>query len=107
MIESVIFLPRRDNDGKVFPASQRVAFEQRVLAAFNGFTRQGNLQGVWQSPQGPVYLDQQVAYTVALASWRQVPVWLAIVEWALVAYRQEALYVKVAGIPEILFAGGA
>lgn len=39
---------------------------------------------------------------MALASWTQLPQWLEVVRWARTKFRQEAIYVEVAGIPEII-----
>jgi hypothetical protein len=39
---------------------------------------------------------------VSLTGWRQLPAWLIVVEWALERFDQEAVYIEVAGIPELL-----
>ena len=48
------------------------------------------------------YRDRSRQYVVSLTSWTQLADWLAIVHWAVVAFHQEALYIEVAGVPEII-----
>lgn len=56
---------------------------------------------MWQSGER-TYRDTSAQYVVSLTSWTQLPEWLLIVRWARTRFRQEAIYVKVAGIPEII-----
>ncbi|HEY5476160.1 MAG TPA: hypothetical protein VIK11_05515 [Tepidiformaceae bacterium] len=35
-------------------------------------------------------------------SWRDVAAFVALAEWAREAFRQEAIYIEIAGVPEIL-----
>jgi hypothetical protein len=105
MIKTVIFLPERDNDGHLFGPALWAEVEDRLSAVFGGFTRQDGYKGVWPSESGVVYRDDNVAFTVAMTV-RQLPAWVAFAEWALVAFAQEAVYVEVAGSPEILKAVG-
>ena len=99
MIETVLLVAVRDNQGRRFSPRLWDQLELR-LAAFGGFTRAGDVVGQWAS-QGRTYADRSREYRVALTSWWQLADWLAVVDWARDAFRQEALYIKVAGIPEI------
>jgi hypothetical protein len=99
VIETVLFVPLTDNEGGRFGRRDWDALEGR-LVAFGGFSRTANVQGRWYD-SGRIYADTSRQYVVALASWWQLPIWLEIVDWARVIFRQEALYVKVAGIAEI------
>ena len=100
MIKTVVLVPVRDNDGRPFPKALWEELQARFMP-FGGFTRPIGVVGAWQSG-GRVYHDRSRQYTVVLASWRQLAAWLAVVEWAREAFRQEAMYVEVAGVPEIL-----
>jgi hypothetical protein len=41
-------------------------------------------------------------YTLTLETWRQLPGWLQIVEAVIERFQQEAIYIEIAGVPEIL-----
>ncbi len=43
---------------------------------------------------------------VAIRTWGQLPAWLDLVRWVRVETRQVAIYIKVAGVPEIWDGGG-
>jgi hypothetical protein len=60
--------------------------------------------GAWESA-GRRYRDRSRRYTLALGSWLDLPAWLDIVIWARERFRQEAIYIEVAGIPEIIGTG--
>lgn len=98
--ETVLLVPARDNDGRQFPRPLWRELEQRLLQ-FGGLTDTGHVRGVWQSCSR-VFRDTNHQFVVSLRSWRQFPDWLAVAEWARTAFRQEAVYIKVAGVPEIL-----
>jgi hypothetical protein len=57
--------------------------------------------GEWEFG-GRVYRDRSREYVVSLKSWWQLNAWLQIAEWAREEFGQEAVYIEVAGIPEIL-----
>lgn len=99
MIKTVLLVPIRDNVGGTFsPASWRT-LEQK-LRRFGGFTR-SSAEGEWES-QGRIYRDRSRRYEVSLTSWQQFPEWLGVALWVREEFRQEAMYIEVAGIPEIL-----
>jgi hypothetical protein len=99
MIEVVVLIPVADNHGKRFTRREWQAFEDRLFT-FGGLTREGDVAGTWRSGTS-VYRDVSRRYVVALESWWQLPAWLEVVDWARVWFRQEALYVRVAGVPEV------
>jgi hypothetical protein len=100
MIKVVLFVPLLDNHGQPFSSDDWNALEER-LASFGGYSVQSSIEGAWVD-EGRIYRDRHRAYTVALTTVRRVPAWVDVVEWALVAFRQEALYLEVNGVPEIL-----
>ena len=104
MIKALVLVPVRDNDGEPFPRRTWLELEQR-LTAFGGFSRRNGVVGVWESEER-LYNDISREYSTALAFWTQFPEWLSIVRWACEAFRQEAMYIEVAGLPEIIARDG-
>jgi len=100
MVKAVLLVPAADNDGQLFLDAHWWALEAKLLD-FGGFTRGGDVAGAWKA-QGRVFRDESRQYIVALQSWRDLPAWLVVVEWARERFRQEAMFVEVAGVPEIL-----
>jgi hypothetical protein len=78
--------------------------EQR-LTTFGGFSLRTGVTGVWVSG-GHTYRDRSLEYTVSLESWLQLAAWLETVQWAGEHTHQAAVYIEVAGIPEILPGAG-
>ena len=100
MIRTVVLIPVRDNEGRRFPRAAWTELEVRLLE-FGGVTKAGEVEGAWR--QGDrLYRDRSAQYVVSLGSWLQLEAWLDVVRWARQEFRQEALYVEVAGIPEII-----
>ncbi|MGH2354982.1 MAG: hypothetical protein ACRDI2_22830 [Chloroflexota bacterium] len=104
MIKAVVLIPVHDNRGRRFPKTVWIAFEERFLQ-FGGVSRMRRVEGIWRDADR-VYRDTSWEYVVALASWRQLASWLDVVEWARVAFGQEALYIEVNGAPEIIGSPG-
>jgi hypothetical protein len=100
VIETVIVVPVRDNEGRPFERALWDDLEERLFQ-FGGLTGPFEVRGAWQSG-GRTHRDRNRQYTVALQSWLQLPAWLEVVQWARAAFRQEAMYIKVAGTPEIV-----
>ncbi len=96
-----MLIPVADNAGTAFPPEAWHELEARFRSQLGGFSMGGVMQGQWVGPDGHVYADTSRQYIVALEI-RQMPAWLAIVEWALERFGQQALYVEIAGSPEIL-----
>lgn len=102
MLRTVLLVPVQDNDGKDFTRGDWDELETRLILAFGGYTMPGQAEGAWSGEGGHVYRDVSYQYVVSLTTCRQLPAWLEIVEWALVHFHQEAVYVEIAGVPEVL-----
>jgi hypothetical protein len=100
LIKTGLLVPLRDNEGQPFSSERWRELHARLLQ-FGGLSRLNGVQREWVSA-GKVYRDRSRQYTVSLVSWRQLPAWLDVAEWALVAFRQEALYIEIAGVPDII-----
>lgn len=101
MIKTLLLVPIRDNDGRPFPYSAWRDLENR-LRSFGGFSRQPLVHGQWADDTGRIYRDRSRRYVVSLSSVRAIPAWLAMVEWAQSRFSQEAMYIELAGQPEIV-----
>lgn len=100
MIETMFLVPERDNAGAPLPLGFWRTLRGELAARFGGFSERRGVEGRWVY-EGRTYHDRSRELTVAFSTWGQLPAWLAIVEWARVEARQEALYIRVAGTPEI------
>ncbi|ADU50188.1 hypothetical protein Tmar_0063 [Thermaerobacter marianensis DSM 12885] len=100
MVKATILVPVKDNDGRPFEWEAWQELQQRLLQ-FGGYTDGGLVAGAWES-EGRVYQDENRQFIIALSSWRDVPRFLDLAEWVRVRFRQEAVYIEIAGIPEIL-----
>lgn len=100
MIKTMFLVPLTDNAGLPFEDDAWTELERRLLR-FGGFSAGGVVDGAWESG-GKVYRDRSRTYIVSLESWAQLPEWLAMIRWVREAFRQEAIYIEVAGIPEII-----
>lgn len=101
MIKAVVLVPLRDNDGRTFPRSAWRDLEAR-LQQFGGFTRFPDVIGVWQASGGQLYRDRSRHYMVSLVSWRLLPAWLKSISWAQDRFAQEAMYVEIGNVPEVI-----
>lgn len=103
MIEVQILIPVADNAGQPFASAMHEAFEREMVALFGGWQRQpGTVRGEWIDG-GTVYADELLTYAVA------VPGMIAsadpirrMVAFAKAHYGQLAVYVRYAGLSEIL-----
>lgn len=59
------------------------------------------VHGTWEHG-GRLYRDVSRQYVVSLTSWRQLPAWLELMDWVRQAFTQRAIYIEVAGVPEVL-----
>ena len=104
MIKTLFLVPIRDSRGRLFRRSTWDELERRLLDAFGGYTELPSVSGAWRAGDR-VYQDQSRQYVVSLTSWRQLPAWLELIGWVRERFSQEAIYVEVAGVPEILEGG--
>jgi hypothetical protein len=101
VIKAIVLVPERDNDGRRFSGAHWRELELR-LAQLGGFSLlPGRVTGGWMH-QGRLYRDLSRQYLVVLSSWFELAPWLEVVVWARAAFRQQALYIDVAGVPEIV-----
>lgn len=61
-----VLVPLGGNDGHPFPASAFDQLEAFLLGLTGGFTRRGDVEGAWKSPEGRVYRDVSRAYALSL-----------------------------------------
>ncbi len=101
MIKATILIPKRDNDGRPFDRRILQAFEARLIELSGGFSITRDVEGVWRY-EGKTYIDRSDRYEVAMQDWDGIAPFLEVVRWARVRFRQEALYVEIAGIPQII-----
>ncbi|HEY3363976.1 MAG TPA: hypothetical protein VGK74_02835 [Symbiobacteriaceae bacterium] len=101
MIKTLLLVPIRDNDGRPFSPEDWKELEQKLLRNFGGFTDGGLVRGAWNGGD-TVYRDTNRRFEVALDSWTKAPQFLDLAHWTRTHFRQAALYIEVAGIPEIL-----
>jgi hypothetical protein len=101
MIRAAILVPLRDNDGKAFGFRTWAEFRTRLLALSGGYTDAGQVQGVWVD-SGRTYDDRSRRYEVAIQSWRDVHAVIELADWVRDAFRQEAIYIEIAGLAEII-----
>ncbi|HKO58893.1 MAG TPA: hypothetical protein VJ276_23705 [Thermoanaerobaculia bacterium] len=61
-----ILVPLADNEGRSFPLGLFEYFEALLLDVAGGFTRRGDVEGMWRSPDGHVFRDHSRAYALTL-----------------------------------------
>jgi hypothetical protein len=101
MIEALVLIPIAGNDGRRFPDDVLLELRRRLVDVAGGLTIEHEVSGVWIAPDGREVTEPMTPYSVALRSWWQMPEFLRIVEWAREALWQQAMFVKIAGVPEI------
>jgi hypothetical protein len=100
MIKTVVFIPIRSNDGRRFPRRTWAEIEGR-LKQFGGYTRGPEQQGSWHDGTR-WYREPNFPYHIALQSARDLPTWLAFVAWVQEMLGQAAMYIEIAGQPEVI-----
>ncbi|MBI4496324.1 MAG: hypothetical protein HY689_00260 [Chloroflexi bacterium] len=105
MIKTVVLIPVSDNDGNLFSNKDWQELEARFIAVLGGYSRHVDVPGAWRDDEGRLYDDVSRQYVVYLASFRQLPAWLGIVDWAREHFRQEAIATEINGYPEIFGSG--
>jgi len=87
-------VPVTDNDGEVFPEAAFTAFEERLVDLAGGFTRHGDVTGVWRSPSGELFRDRSRSYSVTVPADRAEGVASTIYRAITVQFRQEAAMIE-------------
>jgi len=100
VIKTLLLVPVKDNQGHPFQRKDWRDLEERLLQ-FGGYTRGADVEGAWKTPV-KVYRDRSRQYITSLNSWTRLHEWLSILFWARERFRQETMYIEVAGIPEII-----
>jgi hypothetical protein len=100
VISTTLLLPEAGNDGQPFPTCLFSELESRLLdAGGGGLTVRTGLRGYWLDDTGRAHEDaSEREYLVALPL-AGIPEWLATLEWAKRLFRQESLFVTLAGQP--------
>ena len=101
MFEAFILIPVHDNDGSTFTRADYLAFEALIGTFSSGATLRGRVSGRWLD-SGQTFREPLREYEIAMESLRQIAPFLDAAEWARVHFRQLAVYVKVAGVVEII-----
>lgn len=101
MIKATILVPKRDNNGLPFERITLQVFEARFVELSGGFSITRDVEGVWRY-EGRTYLDRSDRYEVAMPDWDGVAPFLKLARWARVQFRQEAMYIEIAGIPQVI-----
>ncbi|MEO7918222.1 MAG: hypothetical protein ABIT01_02065 [Thermoanaerobaculia bacterium] len=63
-----LLVPLADNDGVPFTDSTFADFEDSLVRLAGGFTRHGDVEGAWRSPEGRIHRDRSRAYVVSVPS---------------------------------------
>ncbi|MCL4808843.1 MAG: hypothetical protein KJ062_13825 [Thermoanaerobaculia bacterium] len=89
-----LLLPVRDNDGQPFSPAEVAAFETQLLTLAGGFTRKGEVAGVWRDSAGRVYRDRSRLYSLTVPRSAAASIARAIDRTVRSAFRQEASFVE-------------
>ena len=100
VIKTKFLIPVRDNEGRAFEAEAWAELERRLLR-FGGASAADRVSGTWEN-DGGARRETSRQYEVAIESWTDLPDWLDLIRWTRRRFQQQALYVEVAGIPEII-----
>ena len=102
-IETLIMIPVADNDRVPFDDAAFVELHRRLAAVAEGSTRRGPPMGFWIDPaDGAEYNEAVFEYEIDLESWLSIPAFIEVALWARHFFRQRAILIKIAGVPEIL-----
>ena len=102
MILASFLIPVADNQGQMFSHEHFDDLLNRLVRDFGGCTDLDHCWGIWKSPTGHTHSERNRNFQVAISSWLYFPLFLDTIAWAQRAFGQEAIYVVVAGIPEVL-----
>lgn len=89
-----LLLPVADNDGNIFSPAAIASFEAQLLALAGGFTRKGEVAGVWRDDAGRVYQDQSRLYSLTVPRRRAGAIVREIDRFVREAFRQKASFVE-------------
>lgn len=101
MFQAFILIPVLDNDGNPLRRQDYDEFEVELAEFPGGFTLRGQVTGGWVDTER-LYREPMFEYELGLDSLRKVAGLVQIAEAACGRFRQLAIFIKVAGIPEII-----
>ena len=87
-----ILLPKRDNVGRPIPSKRFVAFQNRMIRRFGGWTCKGQAEGAWLSPTGRLFAELHWVYEVG-HSRRELRFWLDEKERLNAEFDQEDIWI--------------
>ncbi len=77
----------------------------RLASVADGFTRRGPHLGSWTDPgSGVEYGEPVFEFEVDIGSWTRVGAFVELAKWAVSFFGQQAIAIKIAGVPEIILA---
>lgn len=90
-----ILVPIADNDGRPFPHTAFHTFEHFLATLCGGFTRRGDVEGAWRSPEtGEIMRDRSRSYVITLAA-EEAEEQIAKIESFICRYfRQQAAFLE-------------
>jgi hypothetical protein len=89
-----LLLPVADNDGQPFSRAAIASFEAQLLALAGGFTRKGEVAGVWRDDAGRVYQDRSQLYSLTVPRGTAAAIARKIDTYVRRVFRQQASFVE-------------
>ena len=90
-----ILVPLADNDGRPFPHAAFHTFENFLATLCGGFTRRGDVEGAWRSPEtGTLMRDRSRSYVVTLAAETADEQITKVEDFICRYFRQEAAFLE-------------
>jgi len=90
-----ILVPLADNDGRPFPHTTFHTFENFLATLCGGFTRRGDVEGAWRSPEtGQIMRDRSRSYVITLAADKAEEQIAKIESFICRYFRQQAAFLE-------------
>jgi hypothetical protein len=89
-----LLIPLVDNDGVPFADTAFADFEDFLITTAGGFTRHGDVEGAWKSPDGRVMRDRSRSYVVTVPENFTDRTASSIDQYVRRQFRQQAAYVE-------------
>jgi hypothetical protein len=102
MIETFFLLPRFDNEGQPFTDEQINKLRGKIIDKFGGLTVEESASSGYWKEGDKIFKDVNDKYIIALNSLTQIPDLLDLVRQVRKEFKQEAIYLNVNGIVEII-----
>lgn len=102
LIETYILVPTTYNNGEPVEAEKFEALQALYIEKVGGLTIEPETkQGFWTDGT-TIYKDINLKYIAAIEHWNQVKDILEIAEYVKKEWNQEAVYINIAGIADII-----